>query len=89
MSNILKKRKGIKRRVQAAVDQKNTPVTDMNLLACGFKVNEAGTISNIADLKIWKIGVLYYYKSDRNELIEIKEMFTVSQLVYGKKAYGW
>lgn len=87
MSSILKRINGIKRRAQAAVDQKKTPVTDTNLIACGFKVSETGTIFNIGDLRVWKIGILYYYKSAKHELIEVREMFTVAQLVYGKIAY--
>lgn len=86
MSNILKKVKNLKYRVQAAIDQRRTPVTEENLLACQF--TRRGMIFSMGDLQIWKVGILFYYKSQLNKLTRIDNMLTVARLVYGKIKYG-
>lgn len=86
MSNILKKIKGLKNRAKAAIDQRNTPVTAEALLACQF--HNSGMQFTMADLVIWKVGVKFYYKTPAIKLTEITNMFTVSQLVYGRIKYG-
>lgn len=78
---------GLLNRTKAAIQQAKTRVTEAQLINCGF--TQEGIKFSMGDLMIRKVADNFYYRNKHYKLIKIKNMFTVSQLVYGRLDYGW
>lgn len=73
------------RRKQAKAKLKRTPVTESVLLGSAF-TRDVNTYV-MGDLIIYKIGIEFYYKKPDGHLELIKNVQTVSDLVYGHIQY--
>lgn len=71
---------------KAVVKQSKTEVSDNELILSGFI--QSGQRFTMGSLVIRKIGRNYFYLSKYNKPVKIKNMFIVSQLVYGRIDYG-